>query len=119
MLKEIREQPRTIRDTMRGRVTPDNQVIQRGLGILLSGGAPSTRSAGRPRLAYYAGYAMRYFFERVLRPVELEVASEFRYRDPTIDERTLFVVISQSGETADSLAPSAWPRAGARRRWAS
>lgn len=107
MLKEIREQPRTIRDTMRGRVMPDHQV---DLSAELNIPAERWRSFDKISLvacgtAYYAGYAMRYFFERVLRiPVELEVASEFRYRDPTIDERTLFVVISQSGETADSLA---------------
>ncbi|NLC56005.1 MAG: glutamine--fructose-6-phosphate transaminase (isomerizing) [Armatimonadetes bacterium] len=107
MLKEIREQPATIRDTMRGRVTPEGRVDLSGEVSLP---AEKWRAFNRITLvacgtAYYAGYAARYFFERLLRlPVELEIASEFRYRDPILDEHTLVVPISQSGETADTLA---------------
>ena len=107
MLKEIREQPRTIRDTMRARITPENHVdLSRELAI------PRERWQSFERVAlvacgtaYYAGCAARYLFEKMLRlPVEVDLASEFRYRNPMLDERTLMVVISQSGETADSLA---------------
>ncbi|MBI3947408.1 MAG: glutamine--fructose-6-phosphate transaminase (isomerizing), partial [Armatimonadetes bacterium] len=107
MIKEIREQPRTVRNTMRGRITEEDQVD-------LSGELPLTPERWRAfdriamvscGTAYYAGFAARHLFERLLRlPVELDLASEFRYRDPLLDERTLLVVISQSGETADTLA---------------
>jgi glucosamine--fructose-6-phosphate aminotransferase (isomerizing) len=106
MLKEIHEQPTTIRDTMRGRVTADDTVDLTELKLspdkirqfewiyLVACGT-----------AYHAGLVAKQFFEKRLRiPVDADLASEFRYRDPVIDDRTLVIVISQSGETADTIA---------------
>ena len=105
MLKEIYEQPKAIRDTISPRVT--DGVIDLGLKNL-------TR-ARLERLSqiyitacgssYHVGMVGRLFIERMLRvPVRVELASEFRYGDPLIDDNTLVLVISQSGETADTLA---------------
>jgi glutamine---fructose-6-phosphate transaminase (isomerizing) len=105
MLKEIHEQPKAIRDTLRGRlgntgvtldeitITPDQAKSLRKVVMVACG------------TAYHAGLVGKYVFEKMLRlPVEVEIASEFRYRDPLLDENTLVIVISQSGETADTLA---------------
>ena len=57
------------------------------------------------RQAYHAGFVGKYYIEKLARiPVEVDIASEFRYRSPIIDDRTLTIVISQSGETSDTLA---------------
>jgi glucosamine--fructose-6-phosphate aminotransferase (isomerizing) len=106
MLKEIHEQPKAIRDTLRGRITVDglvnltqlnmaeDEIWQLRKVVMVACGT-----------AYHAGLVGKYVFEKLLRiPVEVDVASEFRYRDPIIGEDTLVVVISQSGETADTLA---------------
>ena len=106
MLKEIYDQPQAIRDTLRGRSTETHQVIFPELKL------PTAKLLDFNRIvivacgtAYNAGLAGKNFYEHLLRrPVEVQVASEFRYNDPIVDARTLAIIISQSGETADTLA---------------
>ncbi|MBS3900141.1 MAG: glutamine--fructose-6-phosphate transaminase (isomerizing) [Dethiobacter sp.] len=106
MLKEIHEQPKAIRETLRSRITADglvnlaelnlaeDEIWQLKKVVMVACGT-----------AYHAGLVGKYVFEKLLRlPVEVDVASEFRYRNPLLGEDTLVVVISQSGETADTLA---------------
>jgi glucosamine--fructose-6-phosphate aminotransferase (isomerizing) len=107
MLKEIHEQPRALADTLRGRIT-DGETVQ--LDEL--GGFTPEQIAAFSRIqiiacgtAYHAGMAARLFLEKLLgRPVSVDVASEFRYNEPLVGADTLCIVISQSGETADTLA---------------
>ncbi len=107
MLKEIHEQPRAMTDTLRGRMS-----LQTGDVHLedVSLDDAAVRSIDRIVVsacgtAWHAGLVGRRFIEAATRiPVEVDLASEFRYRDPIVDERTLFVAVSQSGETADTLA---------------
>ena len=106
MLKEIHEEPQTIRDTLRGRIAPDGRVIFPELAIdtqkLLGFNRVVIVACGT---AYHAGMVGKSFYEHLLRrPVEVQVASEFRYSDPIVDQHTLAIIISQSGETADTLA---------------
>lgn len=107
MLKEIHEQPLTIQDTFRGRVAMDESKIFLG-GILDV--LPKMIEAKRVIIvacgtSWHAGLVGEYLFEQFARiPVEVEYASEFRYRDPIIYNDDLFIAISQSGETADTLA---------------
>jgi glutamine---fructose-6-phosphate transaminase (isomerizing) len=107
MLKEIHEQPSAVENTLRGRLLPLND------GILLreSGLSPEILpSIKRVHIvacgtACHAGIIGKYLLERFTRlPVQVEAASEFRYREPILDPSTLVVAISQSGETADTLA---------------
>ncbi len=107
MLKEIYEQPRAIHDTFRGRVLPDHS------GIMLGGlhGVLETISQSERIIivacgtSWHAGLLGEYIFEEYTRiPVEVEYASEFRYRDPIIRKGDIVIAISQSGETADTLA---------------
>ncbi len=105
MLKEIFEEPKVIRDAMRGRVkdgkieVPELEFLK---GFLDKINKVYFVACGT---AYHAGVVGKYLTENFLRiTAEAEVASEFRYRDPVIDKRTLVFVISQSGETADTLA---------------
>ncbi|HEX8424181.1 MAG TPA: glutamine--fructose-6-phosphate transaminase (isomerizing), partial [Pyrinomonadaceae bacterium] len=107
MLKEIYEQPRAIRDTVQGRISLDTgRVYLDEMNITEA----EFKSFDRVMIAacgtsWHAGLAGKYMLEQFARiPVEVDYASEFRYRDPVIDERTLLVVISQSGETADTIA---------------
>ncbi len=107
MLKEIHEQPRAILDTMRGRVDWETgRVCLDEIGLA----EPDVRRFRKVFLvacgtAYHAGLVTGRLIERWARlPAEADVASEFRYRDPLVDENTLVIVISQSGETADTLA---------------
>lgn len=106
MRKEIHEQARAVRDTMRGRLTEDGQVTLHELGLL----PERVRALHKIAMvacgtAYHAGLVGKYVFEKLLRiPVEVDIASEFRYREPLLSPDTLVVVISQSGETADTLA---------------
>lgn len=107
MLKEIFQQPKVVQDTMMPRFSED------GKGVKLD-----TIKLNKQDLenidkiyivacgtAYYAGQVGKYLIEKMARiPVISEVASEFRYKDPLIDEKTLLIVVSQSGETADTLA---------------
>lgn len=107
MLKEIHEQPRSIRDSMRGRlnlekgevvlggITDYEQKFVNAKRILIVGCGTS----------WHAGMVGEYLFEEFARiPVEVEYASEFRYRNPIVGEEDLVIAISQSGETADTMA---------------
>lgn len=107
MMKEIYEQPRSIRDCMRGRIYPDNGVVQLG-GIKEY--AEKLKNIDRIIIvacgtSWHAGLVGEYLIEEYARvPVEVEYASEFRYRNPIISEKDLVIAISQSGETADTMA---------------
>ena len=106
MLKEIYEGPRTVRDTLRGRLLADGRVDLPGIALSSADWVRITRVAiVGCGTAYHAGVVGKRLFEQLLRrPVEASVASEFRYSDPLVDDTTLVVLISQSGETADTLA---------------
>lgn len=107
MLKEIYEQPKSIRDTMRGRLLPEQGIIRLG-GV--SEYKDKFLQADRILIiacgtSWHAGLVGEYVFEELSRiPVEVEYASEFRYRNPVITEKDVVIAISQSGETADTLA---------------
>lgn len=107
MLKEIFEQPRSIKDCMRGRLDASSgRLILGGLREYLNKLIQADRilivACGT---SWHAGLVAEYFFEEVCRiPVEVEYASEFRYRNPVIREGDVVIAISQSGETADTLA---------------
>ncbi|HBH83088.1 MAG: glutamine--fructose-6-phosphate aminotransferase [Bacteroidetes bacterium GWE2_41_25] len=107
MLKEIFEQPRAIHDTFRGRLLPDySGVMLGGLFNVLESMARSERiiiiACGT---SWHAGLLGEYIFEEYTRiPVEVEYASEFRYRNPIMKKGDVVIAISQSGETADTLA---------------
>jgi glucosamine--fructose-6-phosphate aminotransferase (isomerizing) len=106
MHKEIFDQPQAVIDTLEGRITQDQ--------VLVSSFGPSAESifASVNRIhiiacgtSYHAGMVAKYWAEDIIgMPCQVEVASEFRYRNPVIENHTLFVTISQSGETADTLA---------------
>ena len=105
MLKEIHEQPKALRDTMLGRLK-DGRVVLQEVDLTLEQLAQINKvyivACGT---AWHAGLVGKTLIERWAHlPVEVDIASEFRYRGPIIDEHTLVVVISQSGETADTLA---------------
>src|SRR3989339_1258794 len=107
MLKEIYEQPRSVRDSMRGRINSksgeiklggiekfENRLVKAKRIIILACGT-----------SWHAGLEAKYFFEELAKiPVSVEYASEFRYRNPVIYKDDLAIAISQSGETADTLA---------------
>ncbi len=107
MLKEIFEQPKSIHDTFRGRISPDKKSIK--LGGLFEV-MPQLVKAKRIIFigcgtSWHAGLVGEYLFEELARiPVEVEYASEFRYRNPLIYKEDVIIAISQSGETADTLA---------------
>ena len=107
MLKEIHEQPKTVADCMRGRLNPQEGWIHLG-GV--EEYANRIANANRFIIAacgtsWHAGLIGEYLFEELARiPVEVEYASELRYRNPIITERDVVIAISQSGETADTLA---------------
>jgi glucosamine--fructose-6-phosphate aminotransferase (isomerizing) len=107
MLKEIHEQPARLVDTLRGRLHPDDLRVELAEVSL----DPAwLRDIDRVVIlacgtSYHAGMVARYAIESIARlPVEVEVASEFRYREPVVSSRTLLIAVSQSGETADTLA---------------
>ena len=107
MQKEIFEQPRAVRDTLLGRMSQDTgKVFLDEMAIT----EKAFREFQNVRIvacgtSWHAGLAGKFMIERLARmPVEVDYGSEFRYRDPIIDSRTLTVCISQSGETADTLA---------------
>src|ERR671912_655248 len=107
MLKEIYEQPRAVRDTVQGRVSLDTgRVYLEEMDITPQEFAEFDRvMIAACGTSWHAGLAGKYMLEQLARvPVEVDYASEFRYRDPVINEKTLLVVISQSGETADTIA---------------
>ncbi|MGY1793220.1 glutamine--fructose-6-phosphate transaminase (isomerizing) [Geodermatophilus sp. SYSU D00525] len=105
MLKEIAEQPQAVADTLRGRLGDDGELVLDEVRLsdqdLRDVDKVFVVSCGT---SYHAGLIAKYAIEHWTRiPVEVEVASEFRYRDPVLDRSTLVVVISQSGETMDTL----------------
>ncbi len=103
MAKEMHEQPTVIADALARYLTPDRTAV-------VAPGEVDFAACDRIVLvacgtAHYACHVARYWFETLARlPVEIEVASEFRYREPPLDARTLGIFVSQSGETADTLA---------------
>ncbi|OBA00571.1 glutamine--fructose-6-phosphate transaminase (isomerizing) [Halomonas sp. G11] len=106
MLKEIFEQPEVIRAALEGRLSDDHVLVES-----FGPDAPAIFQATRQihiiacGTSYHAGLVARYWLERYAGiPVQVEVASEYRYRYPVVPEGTLFVTLSQSGETADTLA---------------
>lgn len=105
MLKEIYEQPKTITDTLSPRIQKDDIVIEE-----LNMSDEELKSIKKIHIvacgsAYHAGVTGKYVIEGLARiPVEVDLASEFRYRNPILEEGAMVVVISQSGETADTLA---------------
>ncbi len=107
MLKEIFEQPRALADTLRGRVLPDKgDVVVEEFGL----SEEDFRSFDKVMIvacgtSYHAAMIGKYIIEEIAHiPVETDIASEFRYRRPIINQRTLLIAITQSGETADTLA---------------
>lgn len=107
MLKEINEQPKAVRDTMSQRIAKDNMSI---VMDELKWDAEYLNSFNKIYIvacgtAYHAGLVGKFYIEKLARTVvEVDVASEFRYREPIVDENTLFIAVSQSGETSDTLA---------------
>lgn len=105
MLKEMHEQPKAVKDTLTPRIKNGDVVIEE-LGMT----DEEIRAISKIFIvacgsAYYTGVTAKYVFEKLARiPVEVDLASEFRYRDPILPENTLVVIVSQSGETADTLA---------------
>ncbi|MGN1350931.1 MAG: glutamine--fructose-6-phosphate transaminase (isomerizing), partial [Anaerovoracaceae bacterium] len=106
MLKEIHEQPKGIRDTLMRRMDENGEIVLDGITLTKE----EIESFNKVYIvacgtAYHAGLIGKYAIEKLAGiSVEVDVASEFRYRDPFIDEQTLFIAISQSGETLDTLA---------------
>ena len=107
MLKEIYEQPKAMRDTMTSRVDAENKTIS---FPELNWTAEEMQGINKIFIvacgtAYHAGMVGKYYLEQLARiPVEVDIASEFRYRSPLVDGNSLTIVISQSGETSDTLA---------------
>lgn len=106
MLKEIHEQPKAVKDTLAGRITLGEKVKLDDVKI----SKEELESINRVYIvacgtAYNAGVVGKSILEKTIKlPVETDIASEFRYREPIIDKNTLMIVLSQSGETADTLA---------------
>ncbi len=107
MLKEIYEQPRALRETMSARLSNDNKkVVLEEVKLTAADVAKIKKiyivACGT---AFHAGMVGKYVIEKIAKiPVEVDIASEFRYRDPLLDDEDLVIVVSQSGETADTLA---------------
>jgi glutamine---fructose-6-phosphate transaminase (isomerizing) len=112
MLKEMHEQPLAIKQTMEGRTDPGGRLLLDELRM----SEDELREVDKVFVvacgtAYHAGMVAKYAIEHWTRlPVEIEIASEFRYRDPVLDRNTLVIAISQSGETADTLAAVRYAR---------
>lgn len=107
MIKEIIEQPKAFRDTMTARVAKDNNRITFDELKWTREDVAAVKKIVITACgtAYHAGLVAKYYIEQLARiPVEVDIASEFRYRNPLVDSSTLVIVISQSGETSDSLA---------------
>lgn len=106
MLKEIHEQPKAIKDTMTSRIVPGQPIMLDDIKITKE----QINNIQKIYIvacgtAFHAGVVGKYVIEKLAKiSVEVDVASEFRYRNPLIDEKTLMIVVSQSGETADTLA---------------
>jgi len=108
MLKEIYEQPRSVRDTVQGRISLDSgQVFLDEMNNITEADFKRFTSIkiAACGTSWHAGLAGKYMIEQLARiPVDVDYASEFRYRNPVMDENSLLLVISQSGETADTIA---------------
>ncbi len=106
MLKEIYEQPKGLHETISRRLNEDGTIKLDGISMTKEDIEGFNKiyivACGT---AYHAGLVGKYIIEKLAKvPVEVDVASEFRYRDPYVDDKTLFIAISQSGETLDTLA---------------
>ena len=106
MLKEIHEQPKGIQETLVRRIAENGKINLDGISMTKEDIENFDKvyivACGT---AYHAGLVGKLVIEKMARvPVEVDIASEFRYRDPFVDEKTLFIAISQSGETLDTLA---------------
>ncbi|HJW61956.1 MAG TPA: isomerizing glutamine--fructose-6-phosphate transaminase, partial [Actinomycetes bacterium] len=112
MLKEMHEQPLAIKQTLEGRTDPAGRLVLDELRM----SEDELREVDKVFVvacgtAYHAGLVAKYAIEHWTRlPVEIEIASEFRYRDPVLDRNTLVIAISQSGETADTLGAVRYAR---------
>ena len=110
MIKEINEQPKACKDTMRPRIIKDGNGKATDVYFEENSIDESWKKTKRVVItacgtAYHAGVVAKYAFEKLARiKVDVDVASEFRYRDPILDKDDIFIVISQSGETADTLS---------------
>ena len=105
MLKEIYEQPKAVQETLMRRLDKNGNIKLDGIKLTKKDLSHYNKicivACGT---AYHAGLVGKYAIEKIARiPVEIDVASEFRYRDPFVDDKTLFIAISQSGETTDTL----------------
>ncbi len=113
MEKEIHEQPRAITDTLRGRIRRDGLVDLSELGL----DPERLRIVDKVYVvacgtSFHAAMMAKYAIERWVRlPVEIDIASEFRYRDPVLDSNSLVIAISQSGETIDTMAAARYAKA--------
>ncbi|AKL96928.1 glucosamine--fructose-6-phosphate aminotransferase [Clostridium aceticum] len=106
MIKEIHEQPKALKETLSPRINKDNDIVLDDIKLTEEDLEKINKvvivACGT---AYHAGLVGRFAIEKFAKiPVETDVASEFRYRDPFVDDKTLFIAVSQSGETADTLA---------------
>ena len=106
MLKEIYEQPKAVRDTLAGKIALGKEITLDNVKFTKE----ELENFDRVYIvacgtAYHAGLVGKTVIEKMAKiPVEVDVASEFRYKEPLITEKTLIIVVSQSGETADTLA---------------
>ena len=106
MNKEIHEEPTALRETISPRINECGEIVLDGVTVTKE----QLKKCNKIYIvgcgsAYHVGIVGKYIIERMARiPVEVDLASEFRYREPIIDENTLMIIISQSGETADTLA---------------
>lgn len=104
-LKEIHEQPKGVRDTISRRIDSEGNIFLEGISLTKE----DLQNFNRVYIvacgtAYHAGLVGRYAIQKFAKiPVEVDIASEFRYRDPFIDDKTLFIAVTQSGETLDTL----------------
>ena len=106
MLKEIHEQPRAIKDTLDGRIS-DKKVFEQAFGVNASAVFDKAKNVQIVACgtSFHAGQVAKYWLESVARiPCQVDIASDYRYRDIIVRPDTLFVTISQSGETADTIA---------------
>lgn len=106
MAKEIHEQPRALQDTISPRINDEGDIVLDGIHLTRAEIEQFQKiyivACGS---AYHVGIVGKYVIESLTRiPVEVDLASEFRYRDPIVNDKTLVIIISQSGETADTLA---------------
>jgi len=110
MLKEIHEQPRAIANTLQERVA-NGRLLEAAFGPAATDVFMRTRNVHIVACgtSYHAAATARYFIEQICKvPCAVDIASEYRYRSPLVPSDSLFVTISQSGETADTLARCGW-----------